>query len=89
MSKLPALTADKLIKVLEKDGFVFIRQKGSHRFYEKHFDGEHVLIPVPVHPGRILKKGTLHHILKRHKLVGFDWTPCYRSLSFRNLVNVG
>jgi predicted RNA binding protein YcfA (HicA-like mRNA interferase family) len=68
MSKLPALTAEKLIKVLEKDGFVFIRQKGSHRFYEKLLDGERVLIPVPVHPGRILKKGTLHHILKKAQI---------------------
>jgi predicted RNA binding protein YcfA (HicA-like mRNA interferase family) len=68
MSKLPALTADKHIKVLEKDGFVFIRQKGSHRFYEKHFDGERVLIPVPIHPGRILKKGTLHYILKKAQI---------------------
>jgi hypothetical protein len=25
MSKLPTLTAEKLIKVLEKDGFIFIR----------------------------------------------------------------
>jgi predicted RNA binding protein YcfA (HicA-like mRNA interferase family) len=68
MSKLPALTADKLIRVLEKDGFVFIRQKGSHRFYEKLLDGERVVIPVPVHPGRDLKKGTLHHILKKAQI---------------------
>ena len=39
MSKLPVLIAEKRIKVLEKDGFVFIRQKGSHRFYEKLLDG--------------------------------------------------
>ena len=40
MSKLPAITAEKLIKILEKDGFTFIRQKGSHRFYEKIIDGD-------------------------------------------------
>jgi len=68
MSKLPALTAEKLIKVLEKDGFVFIRQKGSHRFYEKRLDGERVVIPVPVQSGRELKKGTLHHILKKAQI---------------------
>ncbi|MGC9445260.1 MAG: type II toxin-antitoxin system HicA family toxin [Candidatus Methanospirareceae archaeon] len=68
MSKLPALTAEKLIKVLEKDGFVFIRQKGSHRFYEKFLNGERVVIPVPIHPGRELKKGTLHHILKKAQM---------------------
>ena len=26
-NKLPAITAEKLIKILEKDGFTFIRQK--------------------------------------------------------------
>ena len=46
MSKLPAITAEKLIKILEKDGFTFIRQKGSHRFYEKIIDGERVVIPI-------------------------------------------
>ncbi len=54
MSKLPAITAEKLIKILEKDGFTFIRQKGSHRFYEKIIDGERVVIPIPVHHGREL-----------------------------------
>ena len=68
MSKLPTLTAEKLIKVLEKDGFIFIRQKGSHRFYEKIINSERVVIPVPVHPGRELKKGTLHHILKKAQI---------------------
>ena len=68
MSKLPAITAEKLIKILEKDGFTFIRQKGSHRFYEKIIDGERVVIPIPVHHGRELKKGTLHHILKKAQI---------------------
>jgi predicted RNA binding protein YcfA (HicA-like mRNA interferase family) len=57
-----------LIKILEKDGIKFIRQKGSHRFYEKIIDGERVVIPVPVHSGRELKKGTLSHILKKAKI---------------------
>jgi predicted RNA binding protein YcfA (HicA-like mRNA interferase family) len=59
---------EKLIKILEKDGFVFIRHKGSHRFYEKLLNGERVVIPVPVHPGRELKEGTLHHILKKAQI---------------------
>jgi len=68
MSKLPALTSQRVIKILEKDGFRFIRQKGSHRFYEKIIDGERVVIPIPVHSGRELKKGTLHHILKKAQI---------------------
>ncbi|MHC1577170.1 MAG: type II toxin-antitoxin system HicA family toxin [Candidatus Methanospirareceae archaeon] len=64
-SKLPQITAEKLIKILEKEGFEFVRQRGSHRFYEKTIEGERVVIPIPVHPGRALKRGTLHHILKK------------------------
>ncbi len=33
MAKLPALTPQKVIKILEKRGFVFDRSKGSHRIY--------------------------------------------------------
>ena len=51
MSKLPAITAEKLIKILEKDGFTFIRQKGSHRFYEKIIDGDKIM-PI----GRLIFK---------------------------------
>ncbi|MBS3124605.1 type II toxin-antitoxin system HicA family toxin [Candidatus Woesearchaeota archaeon] len=31
--------------MLEKKGFVPIRQKGSHRFYE-HSDGRTVVVPI-------------------------------------------
>jgi predicted RNA binding protein YcfA (HicA-like mRNA interferase family) len=30
MPKLPAVTADEVIKALEKTGFQVVRQKGSH-----------------------------------------------------------
>jgi|PlaIllAssembly_1097288.scaffolds.fasta_scaffold1636369_2 predicted RNA binding protein YcfA (HicA-like mRNA interferase family) len=36
MSKeLPSLTPKQVIKALEKIGFEFFRQKGSHKIYEK------------------------------------------------------
>lgn len=44
MSKLPALKAHDLIKVLEGLGFKRIRTKGSHVFF-KHFDGRTTLVP--------------------------------------------
>jgi predicted RNA binding protein YcfA (HicA-like mRNA interferase family) len=34
-SKLPSLKQREVVKVLEKLGFVFVRQKGSHRIYIK------------------------------------------------------
>ena len=60
MSKLPALKPSQVIKVLEKAGFSFVRQKGSHRIYVKRNRG----IIIPFH-NRNLKKGTLRHIIKQ------------------------
>mgnify|MGYP001774637575 CR=1 FL=1 len=48
MTKLPALKAKDVIKVLNKLGFIEIRQKGSHKFF-KHPDGRTTV--VPYHPG--------------------------------------
>jgi len=60
MPKLPALKPDQVIKVLEKAGFSFVRQKGSHRIYVKGNIG----ITIPYH-NKDLKKGTLRHIIKQ------------------------
>jgi predicted RNA binding protein YcfA (HicA-like mRNA interferase family) len=34
-----------MCRLLENDGFVGIRQKGSHRFY-KHMDGRTTIVPI-------------------------------------------
>lgn len=58
-TELPSLTPKQVIKALEKIGFEFYRQKGSHRIYVK---GARQTV-VPYH-GKGLKKGTLHRIIK-------------------------
>jgi predicted RNA binding protein YcfA (HicA-like mRNA interferase family) len=63
MPKLPALKPREVIKVLERAGFSFIRQKGSHRIYVKGNVG----ITIPYH-NKDLKKGTLRHIIKQSGL---------------------
>ncbi|MBS3079886.1 type II toxin-antitoxin system HicA family toxin [Candidatus Pacearchaeota archaeon] len=62
MSKLPQISADELIKILEKIGFEVIRQRGSHIFM-KHLDGR--TTTVPNHPGEKLDRGLLNKILKK------------------------
>jgi len=59
MAKLPALKPKEVIRVLEKAGFVFVRQKGSHKLYTRSNVG--VIVP---HHNKDLKKGTLRHIIK-------------------------
>lgn len=63
MSRLPALKPRQVIKVLEGAGFVFIRQKGSHRIYVK----DNIGITIPYH-NKDLRKGTLKHIIKQSGL---------------------
>lgn len=57
----------QMIKVLERKGFTFIRQKGSHRLYRK---GE-LRVIVPYH-NKDLKPGTLRNILKQAGLTESD-----------------
>ena len=67
MSKLPQLSAKEVIKVLEKLGFEFKRQKGSHMFFG-HKDGRTTVIPN--HPGEDIDRGLLHKIIKHD--IGID-----------------
>jgi predicted RNA binding protein YcfA (HicA-like mRNA interferase family) len=50
----------ELIKLLEKEGFVFLRQSGSHAIYKK---SGHKIIVVPIH-SKDIPTGTLHSLLK-------------------------
>ncbi len=61
MAKLPLLTAREIAKILDKLGFKFKRQKGSHMFFE-HEDGRTTV--VPNHPGEKVDRGLLNKIIK-------------------------
>ena len=65
MAKLLQISGQKLCKALEKEGFVFARQTGSHRIYQKQSEEGTITIPIPIHSNKPLKKGTLHNILKK------------------------
>lgn len=62
MSKLPSLTPRKIIKVLEKKGFVLDRVKGSHYIYYHPESRRRVVIPLHKED---LPKGTLLEILNQ------------------------
>lgn len=62
MPKLPSLTPDEIIKILEGKGFVLDRTRGSHRIYYNPETKRRAI--VPVHK-RDLPKGTLLEILKQ------------------------
>ncbi|TSC73561.1 MAG: hypothetical protein G01um101470_40 [Parcubacteria group bacterium Gr01-1014_70] len=59
--RLPMLKARDVARVLHKTGFLNVRQKGSHIFFQ-HPDGRTTLIPS--HGGEDLGKGLLRQILR-------------------------
>ena len=59
--KLPLVSCNKLVKFLEKEGFVSIRQTGSHRIL-KHPDGRMTI--VPIHNNKEIGRGLLKAILE-------------------------
>lgn len=61
------LIAKQLVKILEENGFVFIRQNGSHLIF-KDFKNN-ITLPVPIHDkNNPIYKGTLSSIIKQSKL---------------------
>lgn len=62
--KLPIVSGEQVIKLLQKEGFSITRQKGSHvSLHKKLQDGGVHLVVVP--RKREIKKGTLLSIIKQ------------------------
>lgn len=61
MPKLSPINAAKLVKILMKQGFVQVRQVGSHTRLA-HPDGRKTTIPI--HPGENIRVGLLRKILR-------------------------
>ncbi|KKQ18815.1 MAG: hypothetical protein US31_C0001G0002 [Berkelbacteria bacterium GW2011_GWA1_36_9] len=62
MTKIPRVSAKDLIKFLNKRGFIFISQKGSHIKLRKLSPIKQTII-IPNH--KIIRPGTLNNILKK------------------------
>ncbi|HLA48565.1 MAG: hypothetical protein A3I04_01110 [Nitrospinae bacterium RIFCSPLOWO2_02_FULL_39_110] len=64
MSKLPAISGRECIKALEKKGFYFKRQEGSHIILRR--DNPYAMVVVPDH--KELDRGTLRAIIRQVNL---------------------
>ncbi|MDP1714709.1 MAG: type II toxin-antitoxin system HicA family toxin [Anaerolineales bacterium] len=62
MPKFPSLTPQKVIKILERKGFVLDRSKGSHRIYIHPVTGKKAVVPFH---RKDLPLGTLRDIFKQ------------------------
>ncbi len=63
MPKLRTLSGKEVCRILAAQGFVKVRQKGSHIIMQKTENGTTITVPVPDHDE--LKKGTLLGIIKQ------------------------
>ena len=63
MKRLPVVSGNKVVKALQKKGFLIVHQRGSHVKLKKTEGGKVYIAIVPMH--RELAKGTLKSILRQ------------------------
>jgi predicted RNA binding protein YcfA (HicA-like mRNA interferase family) len=66
MSEVPSLGYERIVRALQRDGWVVVRQRGSHLRLQKHLRQELLKLTVPTH--RPVLHYTLAHILKQARL---------------------
>lgn len=71
MTVVPSLPYEQVIRALQRDGWVVVRQRGSHIRLQKHTSTDTLKLTIPAH--RPIKRTTLSHILKQAKLTVEDF----------------
>ncbi|UXE62970.1 MAG: type II toxin-antitoxin system HicA family toxin [Woronichinia naegeliana WA131] len=66
MGKLRVLSAKQVCQILTEQGFIQVRQRGSHIIMQKKIDNSTLTIPVPNYPE--IKIGTLQSIIRQSNL---------------------
>jgi len=72
MTKVPSLNYEVVVRALRRDGWVVVRQRGSHIRLQKHTPDETQKLTVPAH--RPIKRSTLSQILKHARLSVDEFT---------------
>jgi predicted RNA binding protein YcfA (HicA-like mRNA interferase family) len=66
LGRLRVLSGWEVCRILEEQGFVSVRQRGSHRIMQLKREGTTVTVPVPLHDP--LMHGTLQSIVRQSGL---------------------
>jgi predicted RNA binding protein YcfA (HicA-like mRNA interferase family) len=66
LPKIPPMSGRDVCRILESNGFILVRQKGSHRIMQKRVENSTITVPVPDH--REIRLGTLLSIIRQSKL---------------------
>jgi len=67
MTKVTSLSYHEVVKALQRDGWVVVRQKSSHIRLQKHIKMEVLKLMVIAH--QPIKRSTLSHIRKQAGLM--------------------
>jgi predicted RNA binding protein YcfA (HicA-like mRNA interferase family) len=63
VTKVPSLGYHQFIHALRRDGWIVVRQRGSHVRLQKRTGAELLKLTVPAH--QPIKRSTLSHLLKQ------------------------
>ena len=74
--KLPRLSGREVIKIISKQGFEIVRQKGSHIILIKKSEAEKRAVVVPNH--KEIDKGTLLEIIRQAGLTRNEFLELIR-----------
>ena len=66
MTKVPSVHYEKIVNALRRNGWVVVRQKGSHIRLQKETPDRIMKLTIPAH--RPIKRSTLSHILKQAEI---------------------
>jgi predicted RNA binding protein YcfA (HicA-like mRNA interferase family) len=66
LGKLRIFSGSEICKLLEKQGFTVVRQRGSHILMQKSVNDSTITVPVPNH--QEIRIGTLQSIIRQSNL---------------------
>ena len=66
MSKVPSLSYRKIVAALRRNGWIVVRQRGSHIRLQKREGDRTLKLTVPAH--RPVKRSTLARIIKQAEM---------------------
>jgi predicted RNA binding protein YcfA (HicA-like mRNA interferase family) len=67
LGKLKRLSGKEACKILEKNGFMEVRRKGSHIVMQKQVRNSTITVPVPDHDE--IKIGTLMSVIRQSRIL--------------------
>jgi len=66
LGRLRVFSGKQVCQLLDKHGFVNVRQRGSHVVMQKKTKSSTITVPVPIHS--TIRIGTLQSIIRQSKL---------------------